>query len=132
MILDQGNPLLNPMTLNTIEFRSDSWKTAMTHLYRVILVHHRLHLAPLQREFGDKFVQTEFRRHRSSNEKFSKLFYLSWCDYVRQLQMGVTSKNLTRQERSLLNEEQTRTLGQIRSTATQVKMFGSAASLTPE
>ena len=93
----------------------------MRYLYRTILKLHAVKLAPEQRELGDKFVKAEFRRHMTANEKYSSIFYAAWCDYVAQLERGVLSRDLTNEERALLNPEQKKTLRELRSHVVRAK-----------
>lgn len=101
-------------------FRTVEWKSAMTALYRVILKMHAVALpSPAQRTFGDKFVKSEFRRHAMANEKYARIFYASWFDYVAQLDRGVTSRPLTASEQAMLSPEQKEKLAEIRSYVVQ-------------
>lgn len=109
----------NAVGASSCAFRSEEWRRAMTTIYRVILKLHAIRLEPIQREFGDKFVRAEFRRHAIANEKYAKIFYTSWYDYVVQLERGVTGRSLTKAERELLTDEQKKTLGEIRSYVVQ-------------
>lgn len=93
----------------------------MLALYRTILKLHVIKLAPVQREFGDKFVRSEFHRHLIANEKYARLFYASWYDYVAQLDRGVTSRNLTKDEAALLSDDQKGKLTEIRRYVVQQK-----------
>ncbi|CUG92415.1 unnamed protein product [Bodo saltans] len=100
-------------------FRSEEWRQSMLTLYRVILKLHAVRLEPVQRTFGDKFVKNEFRRHAMANEKYARIFYSSWVDYIVQLERGATSRSLTRDEESMLSAEQKGKLAEIRSYVVQ-------------
>jgi hypothetical protein len=113
--------LRRPQELGSQEcsFRSEEWRHAMLTLYRVILKLHAVRLEPVQRTFGDKFVKNEFRRHAMANEKYARIFYASWVDYIVQLERGATSRSLTRDEESMLSAEQKGKLAEIRSYVVQ-------------
>ena len=109
--------LLHPTRLSSssVAFRSEEWRRAMCTLYRVILKLHAIRLQPAQRDLGDKFVRAEFQRHRMANEKYATLFYSSWYGYVAQLESGVTSREMTAEERSMLSDDQKGKLAELRS-----------------
>eukprot|EP00331_Platyophrya_macrostoma_P004279 CAMPEP_0176424368 /NCGR_PEP_ID=MMETSP0127-20121128/10801_1 /TAXON_ID=938130 /ORGANISM="Platyophrya macrostoma, Strain WH" /LENGTH=144 /DNA_ID=CAMNT_0017805423 /DNA_START=90 /DNA_END=524 /DNA_ORIENTATION=+ len=115
--------LVHPTQLGSseCEFLSEAWKRSMLTLYRTILKLHVMKLQPVQREFGDKFVRAEFHRHITANEKYARLFYASWFDYVAQLDRGVTSRNLTKEEAALLSTDQKGKLTDIRRYVVQQK-----------
>ena len=93
----------------------------MLDLFRVIMKLHAIKLLPAQKELGDRFVRTEFQRHKMANEKFSKLFYQGWLEYVVQLERGITSKEMSADETKLLNDEQKQRLVDLRRHVIQMK-----------
>ncbi|KAG8348446.1 putative Complex 1 protein (LYR family) Complex1 LYR like [Trypanosoma vivax] len=107
--------LPHPAQLDTLSFRSEAWRSAMCHLYRTLLKLHLARLQPVQREFGDRFVQTEFQRHTSMSEKHARIFYSKWYEYAAHLWMGQTSRDLTAEEQHQLTPDQKETLKQLRS-----------------
>lgn len=115
--------LLHPSNLGSAdcEFLSESWKRSMLNLYRTILKLHAMKLQPVQREFGDKFVRSEFHRHITANEKYARLFYVSWYDYIAQLDRGVTSRNMSKEEAAMLSDDQKGKLTEIRRYVVQQK-----------
>lgn len=104
-----------------VPFRSDAWKRSMLDMYRVIMKLHAIKLLPAQKELGDRFVRAEFQRHKMANEKFSKLFYQGWLEYVVQLERGITSKEMSASETKLLNDEQKQRLVDLRRHVIQMK-----------
>lgn len=94
----------------------------MCRLYRQILKLHQVFLEnETQREFGDRFVKSEFRRHRVANEKYAMIFYKGWVDYGVQLERGVTSREMTETEKHLLSDEQKEKLRQLRQHALEMR-----------
>ncbi|ESL10332.1 hypothetical protein TRSC58_01938 [Trypanosoma rangeli SC58] len=118
-------PLPHPTELEAVVFRGETWRQAMRQLYRVIFKLHRLRLHPMQREFGDRFVQVEFQRHMDAAEKHARIFYQSWYGYVAQLETGQTSRELTEEERRQLTPEQKEKLRELRGQVMQVRQTDS-------
>ncbi|EAN92167.1 hypothetical protein C3747_48g149 [Trypanosoma cruzi] len=114
-------PLPHPTQLEALPFRSEQWRRAFCQLYRVIFKLHRSRLLPVQREFGDRFVQVEFQRHMDATEKHARIFYQSWYGYVAQLEAGETSREFTEEERSQLTPEQKETLRELRGHVMRVR-----------
>jgi hypothetical protein len=113
-----------------VEFRCDEWKAHMIHLYRVVLKSHEIYLEhEAQREFGDKFVKAEFRRHAMANAKYAAIFYKGWFEYVVQLELGQTSRALTAEETALLSEEQKERLQALRGHVLERRMEDGTAGL---
>lgn len=116
-------PRVDPQNPTSLEFRSDGWKHAMCRLYRVVLKSHEMFLEhDAQREFGDKFVKAEFRRHALANAKYASIFYRGWYDYVATLERGVTSRALTPDEQAMLSDEQKERLADLRHHVVQQKL----------
>ena len=115
-------PHPNELGKGELEFRSTPWKKTMCQLYRTILKLHAVKLQPLQRELGDKFVHAEFHRHIVANEKYSIVFYQSWLEYCVQVESGITERELTKEERDSLNEEQQGKLKDLRTEAMRMKV----------
>ncbi|KEG09920.1 hypothetical protein DQ04_04441020 [Trypanosoma grayi] len=113
--------LPHPTQLEPLAFRGEAWRRAVCQLYRAILKLHVTRLLPVQREFGDHFVQVEFQRHVDATEKHARIFYASWYGYVAQLEMGQTSRELTEEERRQLTPEQKETLRELRSHVAQAR-----------
>ena len=114
--------LLHPSALGSLEFRSEEWSHAMLNLYRQVLKSHQIFLDnDTQRDLGDRFVKAEFRRHAGANVKYSTIFYKGWCDYVAQLEGGVTQRDLTPQEAEMLNDEQRGRLVDLRRHVVEIK-----------
>eukprot|EP00758_Cryptobia_borreli_P010228 Tbor_TRINITY_DN5552_c0_g4::TRINITY_DN5552_c0_g4_i1::g.13178::m.13178 len=104
-----------------IEFRSDEWRRAMLCIYRVIRKLHAVKLLPVQQELGDKFLRAEFQRHKMTNEKFAKLFYMSWWQYAAQLEAGITNKEMSDEEKALLNDDQRSRMTDLRRHVVEIK-----------
>ncbi|RNF13317.1 uncharacterized protein Tco025E_06347 [Trypanosoma conorhini] len=118
-------PLPHPTQLETVTFRGEPWRRAMCQLYRVIFKLHQSRLLPMQREFGDRFVQVEFQRHMDASEKHARIFYQSWYGYVAQLEAGQTSRELTEEELRQLTPEQKEKLRELRGHVMQVRQTDS-------
>jgi hypothetical protein len=113
-------------------FRSEGWRLAMCRLYRIILKLHQKQLQPIQREFGDRFVQTEFHRHATANERYGIGFYSSWLNYCYELERGVTDRPLSRKEKQLLTPEQQEKMTQIQAEVVKMRVeSGEGGSLIP-
>eukprot|EP00742_Colponemidia_sp_Colp-10_P025052 GILJ01030235.1.p1 GENE.GILJ01030235.1~~GILJ01030235.1.p1 ORF type:complete len:118 (+),score=16.76 GILJ01030235.1:3-356(+) len=108
------------------EFMSDNWKHAMTHLYRVIFKAHLKYLHPLQREFGDGFIRSQFNLHKSIDERQALTFYKSWVDYVAQIESGVAGKDMSQDEIDLLSDDQKSKLNEIRRETIEIHRKGGA------
>lgn len=101
-------------------FGAEGWKKAMLRLYRTVLRCHAVFLPhDAQRRFGDQFVRSEFRSHRTANEHRCVLFYQSWADYCVQLAAGVTQRDLSPSEWEMLSPEQKEKLLEVRRRATR-------------
>lgn len=74
-----------------------------------------------QREFGNRFVQAEFRRHIDADATYSKLFFQSWYDYILQLSAGITARDLVEKEKRLLTDEQKSKLNELRSAVMSIR-----------
>jgi hypothetical protein len=115
----------------SLPYRSTSWKREMVHLYRTVLKAHEIYLEnEAQREFGDKFVKAEFRRHAMANAKYAAIFYKGWFEYVVQLELGQTSRPLTKDELSLLSEEQKERLASLRAHVIERRMEDGSVNFT--
>ncbi|EAN79369.1 hypothetical protein, conserved [Trypanosoma brucei brucei TREU927] len=113
--------LPHPMELSSVEYRSEGWTHAICRLYRTLYKLHAKQLHPIQREFGDRFVQTEFQRHIDASEKHARIFYQSWYSYAVQLLVGQTSRDMTAEEQQQLTPEQKETMRRLRSHVLQAK-----------
>ncbi|CCW66809.1 unnamed protein product [Phytomonas sp. Hart1] len=67
-----------------------------------------------QREFGNRFVYDEFHRHTDADHVAASIFYRSWYDYVLQLFSGVTTREMSEDEKRWLTEEQREKLEQLK------------------
>jgi hypothetical protein len=114
--------LAHPKALGGMVFRSAEWKRCMCGLYRTILKLHAVRLSYTQRQLGDRFVRAEFHRHALTNEKYATIFYGSWYGYVAQLESGVVSREMTREEVSMLNAEQKERMAALRAEVTKLKI----------
>nr|CCC95005.1 conserved hypothetical protein [Trypanosoma congolense IL3000] len=121
--------LPHPTELSSTLFRSEEWRGAMCHMYRTLYKLHVTKLQPVQREFGNRFIQAEFQRHIDAPEKHARIFYESWYSYAMQLSAGQTSRDMTAEEQRLLTEEQKETLRKLRSHAVQMKQHEPGFSL---
>ncbi|CCW61866.1 unnamed protein product [Phytomonas sp. EM1] len=73
-----------------------------------------------QREFGNRFVHDEFHRHTDADHVAASIFYRSWYEYVLQLSSGVTTREMTEDEKRWLTDEQRVRLEQLKTAFRQV------------
>lgn len=118
--LSLRNPNEMGSSEHNCEYLSDGWKQSVIHLYRVIFKVHTKFLHPLQREFGDGFVRSQFNLHRHLDERQALTFYKSWVDYVAQIESGVVGRDMSAEEEALLTDEQRAKMGEIRKETIEI------------
>lgn len=83
-------------------------RTYVLSLYRKILKMHKLYLPPQFREFGDKYVKEEWRRHKETKGSQRKVFLQHWGEYADHFVSGggESGRDLRTQEVDSLSEDQ--------------------------
>ena len=101
-----------------IAFNSSEWRHAMCRLYRNLLILHEKHIEnDIQREFGNRFISTEFRRSKELDEPYAIKFYKGWMEYGIMIEKGAAKQGQSMSEEQIdsLNEDQKGNLSSFRS-----------------
>lgn len=109
---------------DTIAYNTTEWRQAICRLYRNLLILHQVHIEnPVQREFGDRFLGTEFRRGKQLDESHALKFYKGWLEYGLMVEQGAAKrgKSLTEDQVGMLNDEQKGNLTEFRSKVLETK-----------
>ena len=78
------------------------------------------------RALGDKYVQTEFRQHRTADSKFMEQFSAQWTEYADMLEKQsengskTIGRDLSESELTSLSEEQPEQLNKVREQSKRV------------
>ncbi|OQR82045.1 hypothetical protein THRCLA_23252 [Thraustotheca clavata] len=90
-------------------------------LYRSILRLHRKKLEPVMRVLGDRYVRDEFKRHVDAKPEFVAGFLAEWQKYHDMLaqQRDSFGKDLSSDERKLMDDQQKKKLDELRVAATK-------------
>ncbi|CAD8075279.1 unnamed protein product [Paramecium primaurelia] len=101
----------------------DQLKGIGMQVFYTILKQHRRKLRPEMRILGDAYVKEEFRQaHQKANQEQYIEFLKRWAIYIEELDKSKQiGRDLTSEEKALLNEEQIENLYKLKEFSKQQK-----------
>eukprot|EP01080_Neovahlkampfia_damariscottae_P001030 gene1030-9934_t len=99
------------------------WKIRVLSLYRSILKIHKQKLTKEQLYLGNKYVQSEFKLHKTADKNQAEQFVREWDKYYKFLkeQETIVGKDLSEEEKESFSSEQHEKLAELKEEVSKLE-----------